>query len=590
MLYLIAQGPKPAHSWQHPIPENEVLRLGRRHENDFPTPWDVRISRRHARLSLRNGHAEISCLDEARNPIVFQGNSCQRVRVAVGEEFRIGRTMFRLVEDDPDSVIRKLIEEEIDEGGSADDTQYGLSTSDRRLALISQYSQSLWLSASEKELAAGLVGLLGEVIPHAESIAVLKCEDPASKDCKPQILHWDGRRRNERIPLSRPLISAALTKSQTIVRVRRDEIGTDDGFDRGRWVICAPIPSGQNAGSWCLYIWGQYGPNRDLPSGLSPDDLSGDVQVTELLAQLSGAIRQIRTLEDRFAGIRQFFSPAVVESVASEDSSSALAPTENETAVLFCDLQGYSKIADASRSNLQKLLDRVNGALDVMTRSIIQEDGVIADFQGDSALGFWGWPLELDEGPLPACRAALSILQRFQRANSGQVSSSLQGFRVGIGIACGPAIAGRIGTQQQAKVGVFGPVVNLGSRLEGMTRQIGVPILIDSATRDAVREKMSDKEARCRKIGVFRPAGVSTPVEVSELLPPERHSHISNEDVGNFEEAVEAFIDGDWDDALDLLAKLPAKDRARDFLLMQIAQHNYEPPEDWDGIINLTEK
>jgi adenylate cyclase len=327
-----------------------------------------------------------------------------------------------------------------------------------------------------------------------------------------------------------------------------------------------------------------------LPPGLTPDDLAGDVQIAELIAQIVGAIRQVRNLEDQFAGMRQFFSPTVVEAVAKANDGTTLRPTESDTAVLFCDLRGYSRIAEKSKHNLQQLLDRVSEALEVMTTGIVTHDGAIADFQGDSALGFWGWPLPLADGPLPACRAALEMLKTFDLANSETRSSGLKGFRIGIGVACGKAIAGRIGTKHQAKVGVFGPVVNLGSRLESMTKQIGCPVLIDGPTAEAVRASLAPEEGRCRRVGMIKPVGVNAPIEVSELLPPAERSELSDTNITDFEAAVSAFIDGDWDEARDLLGQMPVKDRAKDFLLLQIASQNYEPPADWNGIINLTAK
>ena len=225
-----------------------------------------------------------------------------------------------------------------------------------------------------------------------------------------------------------------------------------------------------------------------------------------------------------------------------------------------------------------------------MTTNIVKYDGAIADFQGDSALGFWGWPLPLTEGPLPACRAALAMLKTFDLANCETRSSDLKGFRIGIGIACGKAIAGRIGTRQQSKVGVFGPVVNLGSRLESMTKQIGCPILVDGPTADAVRASLSPKVGRCRRIGLIKPVGVNAPIDVNQLLPPESQSELSDRNIVDFEAAVTAFIAGDWDEARELLGQMPVKDRAKDFLLLQIAAQNYEPPGDWTGIINLTSK
>lgn len=589
MPYLIAQGPEPRQNSQREIAPGRKLEIGRLPECDLSIAWDRRVSRHHADVSWTEGRFSIECHDGVLNPIVYRGSACRQAEMRVGEEFRIGRTIFRVVEDDSSSSIRRILDEEgsTDEGG----TQYSLSPADDRLSLISKYSQSLWLSAHETELATSLVNILAEIVPHASSVAIVQCRCSESVLCeRPQIIQSESRDKSEKLLLSRPMIAAALKRRRTLVRVRRTSCGPMES-DSGRWVLCSPVLSGETeTENWCLYISGSYGDDHPLPSTLTTDDLASDVQVTDVVAQLAAAIRRVKMLEDRFAGIRQFFSPAVAEAVAGSNMAASLKPTESETAVLFCDLRGYSKIVEQSKSHLHGLLDRINKALEVMTQNIIRHDGVIADFQGDSALGFWGWPLGLDEGALPACRAALDILRVFGSAAKRQPASQLSPFKFGIGIACGPAIAGRIGTKQQAKVGVFGPVVNLGSRLEGMTKQIGVPILIDEAAAMTVRKDLDPSEGRCRRIGVFLPAGTETPVEVYELLKPEDESEITNEHIQTFEAAVDAFIDGAWDDAIDLLSEMPARDRAKDFLLLQIASHHYEPPEDWDGVVRLKAK
>ena len=81
-------------------------------------------------------------------------------------------------------------------------------------------------------------------------------------------------------------------------------------------------------------------------------------------------------------------------------------------------------------------------------------------------------------------------------------------------------MAGKIGTVDQVKVTVFGPVVNLASRLEGMTKILRAPILLDEATAAAVRRQVPREVARVRRLAVVRPYGLDTPLEVSELLPP----------------------------------------------------------------------
>lgn len=592
MPYLVAQGPEPAHVAREPIPESGLAHIGRGSDNDCVVAWDRKVSRRHASFVWDNGEAVVRCLDGALNPIVARGASCQEVRVRIGDEFRIGSTAFQIADDSPESQLRRLLENDGVQGTSH--TQVALRQADHRVAMVSQYSHTLWVSTNERELASGLVAVLSEVIPHAGAISVLECEDLESiQTARPKVLHWDGGSDTEKLRISRTMVAASVRQKQSIVRVRREQSSSNEsnpfGTDSGRWGFCVPVIA-EGATAWCIYVSGRFGTADALPPGLTPDDLTTDVQIAELISQLVGAIRQVRSLEDRFAGMRQFFSPNVVESVLKTNQDGALKPTESHTAVLFCDLRGYSRIAEESKHNLQRLLDRVSEALGVMTQSIVGHDGVIADFQGDSALGFWGWPLPLTDGPLPACRAALDILATFDRANQvGQVSD-LRGFRIGIGIATGTAIAGRIGTKQQSKVGVFGPVVNMGSRLESMTKQIGCPVLIDGATATAVRNQLPREIGRCRRIGQIRPVGLSAHLEVSQLLPPEKYSELTDANINDFEAAVDAFIKGDWDEARELLGHMPVKDRAKDFLLLQIASHNYEPPGDWNGVITLTAK
>lgn len=592
MPQLVAQGPEPAQLLQIKIPDSGTLHIGRGSDNGCAVIWDRKVSRRHAELNWSDGQAHISCIAGALNPILCRGMSCQKATIQVGDEFRIGGTIFRIVDDSPESEIKKLLE--VDDGQASTHTQVALRQPDHRVAMVTQYSHTLWLSTTDRELSMALIDILTEVIPHAASISVLDCADPETiQTSKPKVLHWNGSTDADRLKISRTMVAAAVKQNQSIVRVRREtETSESNPFsgDRGRWGFCVPIIAGSSNAAWCLYISGRFGPADAMPPGLSPDDLTGDVQIAELISQLVGAVRQVRRLEYQFAGMRQFFSPAVVEEVAKANDGKTLKPTESDTAVLFCDVRGYSRIAEQSKHNLQRLLDRVSGALGVMTDNIVSHDGAIADFQGDSALGFWGWPLPLSDGPLPACRAALGILKTFDRANAETQSSDLKGFRIGIGIAFGTAIAGRIGTRQQAKVGVFGPVVNLGSRLEGMTKQIGSPILVDGPTADAVRQSLSPNEGRCRRIGIICPVGVDTPIDLNELLPPAKISDLTDKNITDFEAAVEAFTQGDWDDARELLGQMPVKDRAKDFLLLQIASRNYEPPAGWDGVVHLTSK
>ena len=336
-----------------------------------------------------------------------------------------------------------------------------------------------------------------------------------------------------------------------------------------------------------MYVSGQFG--SPGATSVSETDLKGDLRFTELISDFVGSIRQVKTLESQQAGLAQFFSPAVIEAVRSAGTEDILEPREKDITVLFCDVRGFSKKSEAAKDDLRELLDRVSEALGVMTAGIIRYDGVIADFQGDAALGFWGWPSDNEEGPVAACRAAIHIHQAFRNATNNP-ESPLCGFHVGIGISHGRAIAGRIGTTEQIKVGAFGPVVNMGARLETMSKQLRASIVIDEVTAKHVRQ-LPDDDLRCRKLARLRPVGMTTDMTVFELLPPLRvDNSVSNESIALYEKSVDALIDGHWQEALELLNGLPVDDRTKDFLTIYIATNNYEPPRDWDGVIHMTQK
>jgi adenylate cyclase len=152
-------------------------------------------------------------------------------------------------------------------------------------------------------------------------------------------------------------------------------------------------------------------------------------------------------------------------------------------------------------------------------------------------------------------------------------------------------VAGGIGTVDGLKITVFGPVVNLASRLEGMTKILRTPILIDESTARYVRQKLPRELGRCRRLAVVRPYGLDTSLEVSELLPPEsEYPDLTDAHLQAYEGALDAFLAGRWSESLQLLRQVPASDRVTDFLTVFIAQHNRTPPPGWDGVIPLSTK
>jgi adenylate cyclase len=214
---------------------------------------------------------------------------------------------------------------------------------------------------------------------------------------------------------------------------------------------------------------------------------------------------------------------------------------------------------------------------------------VIGDFQGDAAMGFWGWPVGGADQVERAARAALAIRRNFLHL-ARQPGLPLSGIACGLGIANGQAIAGRLGTYDQFKVGVFGPVVNLASRLESMTKKLRVQILVDERVAERLSGPRYATWVRTRRLARLLPHGMSEPVTVSELLPPVvEPGAIPEQHRRDYEAALDAFLGDRWADARRLLDRLPA-DGAADFLNDFMDRHRSCPPGSWGGVIPMTEK
>lgn len=608
MAELIAHRQKSSQESRTILPEGQVIRLGRRPTVDqgmlgFPVAWDQLISRNHADLVYQNGRLEIRRLPEARNAI-YKDELEQEYRFSVvpGEEFRIGATIFRFEApevimdpeppDPPEEIDHTSVDEKIYTVEELRETEFG--NAEDRMEVFSKLPNLIAKSRNDAEFASQLVALLLTTIPLGQAAAVIRCRD--TSELKFDLVRSVLRDEKREFQPSRRLVRPALEEGTSRVHMwNRPLLGflAESEFSPEQeeatnslnleWAICVPVPDKRKR-EWCLYVSGRFAQAGQMIRNL--EDLKPDVRFIELMAQFVGAIRQVRSLQQQQGLLGHFFSPNIVDWLNESHDPEVLTPRPCEITALMCDLRNFSGRSEhQTGKKLQKLLDDVSTALGVMTRSIFRHDGVVGDYQGDSALGFWGWPLDVKEGPLPACRAAILIQEEFRKAQDVG-TGPLAEFRMGIGIAHGPALAGKIGTELHAKVGAFGPVVERASKLESLTKTFRVPILLDEYTTDYVQEHLSPQDGRCRRLGRVLLPGETSPMMISELLPPlHQDSTLTDEHLAEYEAAVEAFTVGDWSQTLKHLDRLPAEDRAKDFLMIFIARNDYEPPHDWDGVI-----
>lgn len=591
MFELIAECSERKQRWQKVLVAGQTYVLGRDLGVELSVPWDQALSRRHVSVTANHKFVRVERLDPATNPLCFCGEVVEHCELQSGEQFVIGDTIFHVTRKGSESL--GAVEAPFQEVTFDAQTlrQVRFRDADRQIEVLTSLPDLIWGSRNDEELFYRLTNVLLAGVTHADVVAIVR----NNGDDKAELLHWTRRRETagEFRPSSR-LVAESLKRQNSVLHLWHSAPQLNSEYTAAAeldWAYFTPVLDSPKP-TWGLYVAGTQA--QPLSSGDSQPvetaHLQADVKFTELVAEIISSVRRLNFLERQQAGLRQFFAPTILAALGNELNTETLAPRECDVTVMFCDLRGFSQHSEESAGDLIGLLNRVSEALGVMTSHILLHRGVTGDFQGDAALGFWGWPFPSDDAPLQACRAALGIRKAFDETLR-QPGHPLSNFQMGIGIAHGRAVAGKIGTAEQVKVTVFGPVVNLASRLETMTSQMRVPILLDEVMARLVRERLDPQEGRIRRLAKVLPLGFENPVVVSELVPPVEHfPELTDAHLVRYEEGVDDFIAGRWEAAYRCLHDMPATDRAQDFLLAMIAQHNRKAPHDWDGVVRLSSK
>ncbi|MCA9090090.1 MAG: adenylate/guanylate cyclase domain-containing protein [Planctomycetaceae bacterium] len=296
---------------------------------------------------------------------------------------------------------------------------------------------------------------------------------------------------------------------------------------------------------------------------------------------MSHSWSQHQTTRDRAAAASHLGrADASVFSTASTDDPLQ----EQQISALFCDLNGFSSLVEQT-TDLASAYGRINASLNAMLDEVELHEGTVSDFQGDSVLGFWDAKSALIPEAVAACRAAVAIVQRFSTMNTTGLMGEFTPLAPSIGICTGTGLTGPMTVGHLRKQGVFGRPVNSASRLQGLSRKLNIPILIDGATARCVRNSEFDIRSSLRACGRFRLAGMSKAVTVFELM-----SSPDADLVSMSEAAVRAFVDGDWSGCTTNLKQFPADDGVARILLDQMTARSFQAPSDWDGVITLCGK
>ncbi len=172
-----------------------------------------------------------------------------------------------------------------------------------------------------------------------------------------------------------------------------------------------------------------------------------------------------------------------------------------EVTVLMADIRGFTRLCEQYEPEvITKLL---NCYFAEMSNIIFRHNGMIDKFIGDAIMAVFGTPQEEGNRSQQAIDAARQMLQRLPELNQRFAQEGLPQIQIGIGVHSGEAIAGNVGSESRMDYTVIGDTVNVAARIEGMTKELGYPLLVSKAacekSKDNRLEKVADTNVKGRQ-------------------------------------------------------------------------------------------
>jgi adenylate cyclase len=282
-----------------------------------------------------------------------------------------------------------------------------------------------------------------------------------------------------------------------------------------------------------------------------------------------------------------YIPPELVDEMSESPEEFSLDGENREMTVLFSDVRGFTTISEGM--DPRELTQLMNALLTPMTRVIHKNRGTIDKYMGDAIMSFWGAPLADAEHARHALYAAMEMIDELNIMQENFKQRGWPAVNIGIGLNTGNMNVGNMGSEFRMAYTVLGDAVNLGARLEGLTKNYGVNIIVNESTKAEVPEFLF------RELDLVRVKGKNEPVAIFEPLGHKNDVEKSvTEELSAYRKALANFRAQAWDkaelDFFNLQRSYPDRNLYQVYL-ERIAVYRNEPPGDaWDGVFTHTSK
>jgi adenylate cyclase len=305
-----------------------------------------------------------------------------------------------------------------------------------------------------------------------------------------------------------------------------------------------------------------------------------------------GQLREQRQLQ-RF--LARYTSPELTRELLRDKAGflGTLGGVERNVTILFSDVRGFTSLSEASSAT--EVVTQLNEYLSSMVEQVFLQRGSVDKFIGDAVMALWG-SMRIDQGQAGdktdaenALAAALGMRNALRQLNVEWKARDIAEFTIGIGIHQGPAVVGNIGSEapyEKMDLTVIGDSVNLASRLESITKQYGVDIIISEQVHAHV-----EADFLCRSVDLVKVMGKEKPVTTYTVLGPLESSFPAGLEA--YEAGVQAYRAGRFSEAriaFHEAASAGMDDSLTRLHLERCAALLQSPPAFWDGVYVMRSK
>ncbi len=225
---------------------------------------------------------------------------------------------------------------------------------------------------------------------------------------------------------------------------------------------------------------------------------------------LADRINSERRERERLSRLKRFFAPQVAQTILGEGGEAQLAPARRDVTVMFTDLRGFT--AFSAKNEPDEVMRVLREYHEVVGRIVTEHQATLEHFAGDGVMIFFNAPLEVNDPEMRAVRMSFDLRIRFEQLRQDWNGRGYD-LGVGIGMDCGLATVGAVGSSERWGYAAIGPVSNLASRLCGLARH--GQILVSSRLHERLAGRVE-----AESLGQQEIKGLPGPVTVYSLLRP----------------------------------------------------------------------